>query len=146
VTNARRRAGFAQKTSPRQVVSEISLVDDFQCHSAVQIHVERLVRDAHCTATQLDRLSVFTRHQLVMLKSLHRLFECRLDRFSEVKGSPDSFPSARALRSMQTGQNSIAPESSLPQLGQVRWGCVFIGLTASAAIRAESKTMLHRMV
>jgi hypothetical protein len=23
---------------------------------------------------------------------------------------------------MQTGQNSIAPESSLPQLGQVRWG------------------------
>jgi hypothetical protein len=31
---------------------------------------------------------------------------------------------------MQTGQNSIAPESSLPQLGQVRWGSVFIGLTA----------------
>jgi hypothetical protein len=23
---------------------------------------------------------------------------------------------------MQTGQNSIAPENSLPQLGQVRWG------------------------
>jgi hypothetical protein len=29
-----------------------------------------------------------------------------------------------ALRSMQTGQNSIAPENSLPQLGQVRWGSV----------------------
>jgi hypothetical protein len=31
---------------------------------------------------------------------------------------------------MQTGQNSIAPESSLPQFGQVRWGCVFMVLTA----------------
>jgi hypothetical protein len=29
---------------------------------------------------------------------------------------------------MQTGQNSI--ESSLPQFGQVRWGCVFMVLTA----------------
>ena len=27
---------------------------------------------------------------------------------------------------MQTGQNSIAPENSLPQLGQVRWGPVLI--------------------
>jgi len=31
---------------------------------------------------------------------------------------------------MQTGQNSIAPENSLPQLGQVRWGCVLIALIA----------------
>ena len=31
---------------------------------------------------------------------------------------------------MQTGQNSIAPESSLPQLGQVRWGSVLMALTA----------------
>src|SRR5215469_13057449 len=30
---------------------------------------------------------------------------------------------------MQTGQNSIAPESSLPQLGQVRCGSVFMDLT-----------------
>jgi hypothetical protein len=30
---------------------------------------------------------------------------------------------------MQTGQNSIALESSLPQLGQVRWGSVFMDLT-----------------
>jgi hypothetical protein len=29
---------------------------------------------------------------------------------------------------MQTGQNSIAPENSLPQLGQVRWGFVFMDL------------------
>ena len=31
---------------------------------------------------------------------------------------------------MQTGQNSIAPENSLPQLGQVRLSSVFMGLTA----------------
>jgi hypothetical protein len=30
---------------------------------------------------------------------------------------------------MQTGQNSITPESSLPQLGQVRWGSVLMALT-----------------
>jgi hypothetical protein len=37
------------------------------------------------------------------------------------------------LRSMQTGQNSIAPENSLPQLGQVRWGSVLMALTALQA-------------
>jgi hypothetical protein len=31
---------------------------------------------------------------------------------------------------MQTGQNSIAPDNSLPQLGQVRWASVLIVLTA----------------
>ena len=31
---------------------------------------------------------------------------------------------------MQTGQNSVAPESSLPQLGQVRWGSVIMALAA----------------
>jgi hypothetical protein len=36
---------------------------------------------------------------------------------------------------MQTGQNSIAPESSLPQLGQVRWGSVFMETTASPKYR-----------
>jgi hypothetical protein len=30
---------------------------------------------------------------------------------------------------MQTGQNSIAPENSLPQLGQVRWGSALMDLT-----------------
>jgi hypothetical protein len=31
---------------------------------------------------------------------------------------------------MHTGQNSIAPENSLPQLGHVRWGSVLTDLTA----------------
>ena len=96
----------------------------------MQIDVERLVSDAHRTATQLDRFPVFARHQFIVLKSLRRLFRCRLDCILETEDSPDSTPPARPLRSMQTGQNSIAPESSLPQLGQVRWGSVLMGLTA----------------
>jgi hypothetical protein len=31
---------------------------------------------------------------------------------------------------MQTGQNPIAPENSLPQLGQVRWGSALMLLIA----------------
>ena len=130
MTNARRRAGFAQKTKPRRLITEISFADDFQCHRAVQIDVERFVSDPHRTATQLDRFPVFARHQFIMLKSLHRLFRCRLERVLGSEDSPDSTPPARALRSMQTGQNSIAPENSLPQIGQVRLGSVFMGLTA----------------
>ena len=36
----------------------------------------------------------------------------------------------RPSRSMHAGQNSMTPESSLPQLGQVRWGSVLMGLSA----------------
>src|SRR5262252_3038005 len=48
----------------------------------------------------------------------------------ETEDSPDPLPPARPLRSRQTGQNSNAPENSLPQLGQVRWGSVLMALTA----------------
>jgi hypothetical protein len=51
-------------------------------------------------------------------------------RIFPVGDSPDASPPARPLRSMQTGQNCIAPENSLPQLGQVRLGSVLIFLTA----------------
>jgi hypothetical protein len=54
----------------------------FKVTAAAEIDVERLVSDAHCTATQLDRFPVFARHQFIVLKSLQRLFRyCRLDRF-----------------------------------------------------------------
>ena len=39
---------------------------------------------------------------------------------------------------MQTGQNSIASETSLPQLGQVRWGSVLMDLPVLQ--RSEPKT------
>src|SRR5262249_43083609 len=72
----RRRAGFTQETKPHRFISKISLADDFKCHGAAQMDVERLVSDPHRTATQLDRSTVFARHQLVMLKSLQDLFGC----------------------------------------------------------------------
>ena len=85
MTNARRRTGFTEKTKPRRFITEISLADDFQCHGAPEIDIERLVSDAHCTATQLDRFPVFADHQFIMLKSLRRLLWCRLDRLLEKK-------------------------------------------------------------
>jgi hypothetical protein len=94
----------------------------------VQIDVERFVSDAHRTTSQLDRFSVFAPNEFVMLESLQRGFRRVLRRAEE--DSVDSAPSARPLRSMHTGQNSIAPENSFPQLEQVRWGSVFIDLTA----------------
>src|ERR1700688_1321098 len=75
----RRRTGFAQKAKPRRFITEISLADDFQCHGAVQIDVDRLVSDAHCTATQLGRCSIFALHQFIMLKALRCLFRCGLE-------------------------------------------------------------------
>src|SRR5271166_5830974 len=75
-----RPAGFAQKTKPRRFITEISFADDFQCHWAVQVDVERLVSDRHCTATQLHRFPVFAGDQLIVLKSLRCLFRYELDR------------------------------------------------------------------
>jgi hypothetical protein len=43
---------------------------------------------------------------------------------------------------MHTGKNSIAPESSLPQLGQVRLSSVFMGLTALQP-QSEPKAAPH---
>jgi hypothetical protein len=94
----------------------------------VQIDVERLVSHPHRATTQFERFSVFTRHQLVVVKSFRWLVRCRFNRSSKVD-SPDTAVPGRALRSMHTGQNSIAPENSLPQLGQVRWRSALMGLT-----------------
>src|SRR6516164_9303422 len=77
----RRRAGFAQKTKPRRFISEILFADDLQRHWAAEIDVERLVGDPHRAATQLDWFPVFAHHQLVVLKSLQRLYWCRIGRF-----------------------------------------------------------------
>src|SRR4029077_12567320 len=79
VTDACRRPGFAEKTKPCRFITEIAFTDDFQSHWAVQIDVERLVRDPHRAATQLERFPVFTRHQSLVLKSLLCLPRCRLE-------------------------------------------------------------------
>src|SRR6516165_454131 len=78
--NAGRRTRLAHKPKPRGFITEISLTDDFQSHGATQIDVECLVSDAHRPATQLDRFPVFTRHQLIVVKSLRWLVEYRFER------------------------------------------------------------------
>src|SRR6516164_5556953 len=83
VTDARRCAGFTQKSQSGRFITEISLADDLQCHWAAQIDVECLVSYPHCTATQFNRFPVFARHQLIMLKSMVCMFRCRLGRFLE---------------------------------------------------------------
>src|SRR5208283_229388 len=47
---------------------------------------------------------------------------------SSEEDSPDSPSGLRPWRNVHTGQNSMAPESSVPQLGQVRLGSLFMGL------------------
>jgi hypothetical protein len=41
---------------------------------------ERLVSDPHSAVTQLERSPLFTRHRLEVVKSIRRLFGCRLER------------------------------------------------------------------
>src|SRR5580704_19030251 len=65
----RRRAGFAQKTKLRRLITEIPLADDFQRHGAVQIDVERLVSDPHSPATQLDRFAIGIQDHFIVLES-----------------------------------------------------------------------------
>src|SRR6516164_7567410 len=81
--NTGRRPRLAQKAKLRRFFADISLVDDFQRHRAVQIDVERFISDPHRTATQLDRFTVFARYQLVVLKSFRWLVRCRHDRLPE---------------------------------------------------------------
>src|SRR6516225_4553987 len=83
VTNARRRAGFAQKSKPRRFITEILFANDLQRNRASEIDVERFVSEPHSPATQLDRLPVFARHQFIMVKALQRLYRCQLCRFLE---------------------------------------------------------------
>src|SRR5208283_715557 len=54
-------------------------------HGISQIDVKRLVivSNAHRAATQLYLFSVFTRHEFVMLKSVRRVLQRRLNRFLE---------------------------------------------------------------
>src|SRR6516165_6076887 len=94
--NAGRCTRLAHKAKPRRFITQISLADDFQCHRAMQIDVERLVSNAHRTATQLDGFAVFARHQFIMLKALQRLYRYRLSRFLE-RRLPGRNPASKTL-------------------------------------------------
>src|SRR5271165_5543275 len=148
VANARRRSGFAQKTKSRRFITKISLADDFQCHGAVQIDVDRFVSYPHRTATQLDRFPIFAVDQLIVLKSLCRLFRsCRLDSILE----------NRRLAGLNRASKTLAEHAyrtefhrSRKLVAAGRTGA--LGLCAnspkrpSAATTADSNATLHRVV
>jgi hypothetical protein len=65
----------------------------------------------------------------------------------EAKDSPDLTLPANPFRSMQTGQNSIAPESSLPQLFLLYCPALYIRkcgfcFVPGANTKADSNTIL----
>ena len=131
MTHARRRAGFAQKTKPRRFITEISFADDFQCHGAVQIDVERLVSDPHRTATQLDRFPVFALHQLIMLKSLRCLFRCRLDVYPRRQKTRRTQPRQREpCEACRPDRIPLLQKTHYHKSGRCVWASVFMGLTA----------------
>src|SRR5271166_1672659 len=143
----RRCAGLAQKTNPRRFITEIFLADDFQYHGAVQIDVERLVSDAHGTATQLDRFAVFTRHQLVVLKSLRWLFRyCRLDRFFGNGRLGGLNPIGKTLAQQADRAEFHCSRKLVTTTRTGALGLRHHGPSRpSAAIRAESNSTLHRV-
>jgi hypothetical protein len=79
VAHAGRRTRFAQETKPRRFVTEMLFTDDFQCHGASKIDVERFVGYAHRAATQLDRSPVFADYYLIVVKSSCHVWRFRLD-------------------------------------------------------------------
>ena len=75
MAEAGRRSRFSQETKPRGFIAEEFLTDDFQCHGAPQVDIERLVCDAHRTATQLDPFPVLILNNLIMRKPLRPRLE-----------------------------------------------------------------------
>src|SRR5271165_3754738 len=142
----RRRAGFPQKTKLRRLITEVSLADDLQCNQTSQIDVERLVSDAHCTATQLNRFPIFALDQLIVLKSFRCLLRCRIDRFLQ-RRLAGSNPASKTLaqHAYRTEFHRFRELVAADRAGA-------LGLRAhgpnrpSAAMRAESNTTLPRAV
>ena len=64
-----------------------------------------------------------------MLKAFRWLVRWRLNCFLERRLHGFN-PGSKTLAQMHTGQNSMAPENSFPQLGQVHWGLVLTVVTA----------------
>ena len=69
MTNAGSGTRFAHETKSSRFVTEISLIDDFQCHGASKIDVQRFVSDPHRAATQLDRPPIFALDNFKVLKT-----------------------------------------------------------------------------
>jgi len=149
VTDTGCGTGFAQKNEAASIHRrEILSLMTFSVTGHRRSTSRRFVSDPHRTTTQLHRLAIFAHHQFIVLKSLGRLFRCRLDRFLGRRRLAGPQPREQdPCEACIPDKIPVAPESSLPQLGQVRWGSVLMALTAFQP-QSESKanTALHRGV
>src|SRR5208283_1697453 len=86
------RSCFPQKTKPRRLVADIFFTDQLQSNRKPQVDIEGFIGYTHCTATQLDRFSIFARHDLVVLKSSRWMVRFQADRFLERRLAGFFFP------------------------------------------------------
>src|SRR5580704_56647 len=139
-------ACFTQKTKSRCFITHVLLADDLQCYGTAQIDVERLVSDAHRTATQLDWLPVFALDQLIVLKSLQRLFQCRLHSILETRPARRN-PIGKSLAQQADRTEFHCSRKLVTAARAGALGLRFHGpKRPSAATRAESHTTRHRVV
>jgi hypothetical protein len=69
VSNSSCCPSFTQKTEPRPLVAEISVIDDLQRDGIPKIDVEGFLSNAHCPTTQLDWSTVRIEHHFIVLES-----------------------------------------------------------------------------
>src|SRR5258707_14824602 len=64
------RTGFAQKPASRSFTVKITTVDDLERHRTTKIGIKGLVGHAHRAAAQLNRHSIFTQQELIVIESV----------------------------------------------------------------------------
>src|SRR5262245_28517626 len=62
-------AGLQEKTGATTFICQVSRMNYFQSHFALQIRVERFIRDAHGAAAEFDGTAVISGDEFVLLES-----------------------------------------------------------------------------
>jgi hypothetical protein len=62
-------SGLSDETGPGRFIVEISRVNDFECHWAMKIDIESLVRDPHRAAAKLKRPAIVALQNLEVSKA-----------------------------------------------------------------------------
>jgi hypothetical protein len=115
------------KTKPSRFITKVFVVDDLQRHRTSQINVECLV--SYPIAPRPDSIS-FPSSSLTTSKWSKRSVPLSTTVALKARSEQGSVSSFKALRKVQIGQNSTAPENSLPHPGQIRLSSVFMALAA----------------
>jgi hypothetical protein len=100
----------------------------FKGHWATQIDVERFVSNPHRTATQLDRFSIFSVDQLIVLKSLRCLVRWRLDGIVDTRRLARLNPSSESLTQQAHGTGFQRSRKLIPAIRAGVSGSALIGV------------------